>query len=170
MSLGASRKGKSRAMPSSPRCITSREGRSILKASAEEFRPSIPGNPVLEPVAGPSARRDPLRPDPRFPPEPHEIYRLMNDERLLIPGAAKPPREIVVLCHGFSLYVCRVADASSGLYGFSTSTPFPLFPSLKLHYWASVLEVLRDRMGVKILVVGVKGYGKVFVKSHTYMR
>lgn len=44
-----------------------------------------------------------------------------------------------------------------GLYGFSTSTPFALFPSLKLHYWASVLEVLRDRMGCKIIVVGVKG-------------
>lgn len=45
----------------------------------------------------------------------------------------------------------------AGLYGFSTATPIPLFPSLKLHYWASVLEVLRDRMGVKVLVVGVKG-------------
>jgi triacylglycerol lipase len=32
-----------------------------------------------------------------------------------------------------------------------------LFPSLKLHYWASVLEVLRDRMGVNVVVVGVKG-------------
>jgi triacylglycerol lipase len=44
-----------------------------------------------------------------------------------------------------------------GLYGFSTSTPIPLFPSLKLHYWASVLDVLRDQMGVEVLVVGVKG-------------
>lgn len=46
----------------------------------------------------------------------------------------------------------------AGLYGFSTATPIPLFPSLKLHYWASVLEVLRDRMGAKVLVVGVKGW------------
>lgn len=45
----------------------------------------------------------------------------------------------------------------SGLYGFSTATPIPLFPSLKLHYWHSVLEVLRDQMGVNVLVVGVKG-------------
>jgi len=45
----------------------------------------------------------------------------------------------------------------TGLYGFSTATPIPLFPSLKLHYWASVLEVLRDRMGVNVVVVGVKG-------------
>lgn len=46
---------------------------------------------------------------------------------------------------------------STGLYGFSTATPIPLFPSLKLHYWASVLEVLRDRLGAKVVVVGVKG-------------
>jgi triacylglycerol lipase len=46
----------------------------------------------------------------------------------------------------------------TGLYGFSTATPIPLFPSLKLHYWASVLEVLRDRLGAKVVVVGVKGY------------
>ena len=44
-----------------------------------------------------------------------------------------------------------------GLYGFSTATPIPLFPSLKLHYWASVLDVLRDKMGVNVLVIGVKG-------------
>jgi triacylglycerol lipase len=52
-----------------------------------------------------------------------------------------------------------------GLYGFSTATPIPLFPSLKLHYWASVLEVLRERIGVKVLVVGVKGY----VSSRTFV-
>lgn len=51
----------------------------------------------------------------------------------------------------------NVADVAPGLYGFSTATPIPLFPSLKLHYWASVLEVLRDRIGAKVVVVGVKG-------------
>lgn len=51
----------------------------------------------------------------------------------------------------------RRALISPGLYGFSTATPIPLFPSLKLHYWASVLDVLRDRMGAKVVVVGVKG-------------
>ncbi|OXB36934.1 hypothetical protein LQV05_005184 [Cryptococcus neoformans] len=88
-----------------------------------------------------------LAPDPKWPPGPKEIYNLMNDERLFVPGAIKPPREVVVLCHG--------------LYGFSTATPIPLFPSLKLHYWASVLEVLRDKMGVKVVVVGVKGTGSI---------
>lgn len=44
-----------------------------------------------------------------------------------------------------------------GLYGFSTATPIPLFPSLKLHYWSSVLKVLRERMGADVIVVGVNG-------------
>ncbi|WVQ79273.1 hypothetical protein IAT38_001369 [Cryptococcus sp. DSM 104549] len=100
-----------------------------------------------------------LSPDPKWPDGPKEIYNLMNDERLFVSGAAKPPREVVVLCHG--------------LYGFSTATPIPLFPSLKLHYWASVLEVLRDKMGVNVVVVGVKGTGSVKERAeqmHDFLR
>ncbi|CAK9780778.1 unnamed protein product [Cutaneotrichosporon oleaginosum] len=91
--------------------------------------------------------RPDAHPDLHFPRENTEIYRLMNDDRAYIEGSMKAPREIIVLCHG--------------LYGFSTATPIPLFPSLKLHYWASVLEVLRDRMGAKVVVVGVKGTGSI---------
>ncbi|KAK8849562.1 hypothetical protein IAR55_004897 [Kwoniella newhampshirensis] len=140
--------------------------RSTAAASSAESHPSED-----VPVAGPSRLRDEqhdpqknsghshhrqapgyrrlpkLAPDPKWPSGPTDIYNLMNDERLMIPGAAKPPKQTVVLCHG--------------LYGFSTATPIPLFPSLKLHYWASVLEVLRDRMGVNVVVVGVKGTGSV---------
>jgi hypothetical protein len=55
----------------------------------------------LPPVTSSGSRSPtPLGPDPSYPPEPGDIYRLMNDERLLIPGAIKPPKEIVVLCHG----------------------------------------------------------------------
>lgn len=39
-------------------------------------------------------------PDPRYPPENMDIYRLMNDERAFLPGSTTPPKEIVVLCHG----------------------------------------------------------------------
>lgn len=39
-------------------------------------------------------------PDPRYPPESMEIYRLMHDKRLYTPGAMQAPKEIVVLCHG----------------------------------------------------------------------
>ncbi|WVW86809.1 hypothetical protein I302_108864 [Kwoniella bestiolae CBS 10118] len=88
-----------------------------------------------------------LAPDPKWPPGPKEIFRLMNDERLMVGGRIKPPRETVVLCHG--------------LYGFSTATPIPLFPSLKLHYWANVLDVLRNKIGANVVVVGVKGTGSI---------
>ncbi|KAK4688725.1 triacylglycerol lipase, partial [Tremellales sp. Uapishka_1] len=136
-------KGKQRAVASTP------PTRSLLLSSVAGS--GAPDRKLEEKdQAGPSKLHMPTidnGPDPRYPPESKEIYRLMNDARLFIPGAIKPPREIVVLCHG--------------LYGFSTATPIPLFPSLKLHYWASVLEVLRDRMGVKVVVVGVKGTGSI---------
>ncbi|KAI9639042.1 putative lipase 2 [Dioszegia hungarica] len=118
-------------------------GPSKHKGSYEEPESS----PSPKPEPGPPSPRQPLKPDADLPKQPSQIYALMNDGRLLQPKTLKPPREVVVLCHG--------------LYGFSTATPIPLFPSLKLHYWASVLEVLRDQMGVKVLVVGVKGTGSV---------
>jgi triacylglycerol lipase len=135
-------------------------------------RPHVWDPPSSGPSRAPANEPNyPLGPDPSLPPEPREIYRLMNDQKLFMKGAIKPPREVVVLCHGessftlpFSLHKPGQSVERSGanmghagLYGFSTATPIPLFPSLKLHYWASVLEVLRDRMGVKVLVVGVKG-------------
>lgn len=48
----------------------------------------------------PSNSRYKLQPDSRMPPQPTEIYRLMNDERLLEPGRRNAPKEIIVLCHG----------------------------------------------------------------------
>lgn len=38
--------------------------------------------------------------DPHMPVEQAKIYALMNDARLSNPKSVKPPREIVVLCHG----------------------------------------------------------------------
>lgn len=76
----------------------------------------------------------------------NEINRLMLSPVLFTP-AFKPPRNVIVLCHG--------------LYGFSTATPIPLFPSLKLHYWHSVLTYLREQLGCKVMVVGVKGTGSI---------
>ncbi|WWC73589.1 uncharacterized protein I206_107561 [Kwoniella pini CBS 10737] len=100
-----------------------------------------------------------IAPDPKWPDGPKEIFRLMNDERLMVGGKIKAPRETVVLCHG--------------LYGFSTATPIPLFPSLKLHYWANVLEVLRNRIGANVVVVGVKGTGSIKERAeqmHQYLK
>ncbi|KAL1406566.1 hypothetical protein Q8F55_008272 [Vanrija albida] len=120
---------------------TSRRG-----TAAERLAPPPEAEIGLPPNTDPT--EGPVRQQPTLAPQDHtEIYRLMNDQRAFLPGSMQPPREIIVLCHG--------------LYGFSTATPIPLFPSLKLHYWASVLEVLRDRMGAKVVVVGVKGTGSI---------
>lgn len=57
--------------------------------------------------AGPSTSRTPLTPDPRMPAQSTEIYRLMNDERLLGRSRDNAPKEIIVLCHGESRYRCH---------------------------------------------------------------
>ena len=56
---------------------------------------------------GPSRSRVILQPDSRMPPQSTEIYRLMNDERLLEPGRRNAPKEIIVLCHGKVLFTWR---------------------------------------------------------------
>jgi triacylglycerol lipase len=99
-------KGKARQVPSasSPQPSISRSSiRTLGFATAMERQSGDDG-----PIAGPSRKplppsyrspRGPLRPDPNLPPEPNEIYRLMNDERLFV-GDVQPPKEVVVLCHG----------------------------------------------------------------------
>lgn len=61
---------------------------------------SIPRNPDVD-VSGLEPRPD-RHPDPRYPPENTEIYRLMNDPRAFLPSKMKAPKEIIVLCHGES--------------------------------------------------------------------
>ncbi|KAL7424974.1 hypothetical protein Q5752_000661 [Cryptotrichosporon argae] len=157
-------------LPASRRAtiLDSRDEHTLSASAGAQAGPSTPSASCSAPSASSGKPQhpdptDPPRPDatpdPRYPPEPKDIYRLMGDEHLFVPGAMKTPREIVVLCHG--------------LYGFSTATPIPLFPSLKLHYWANVLEVLRDRMGVKVVVVGVNGTGSIKERAeqmHAYLK
>jgi hypothetical protein len=52
----------------------------------------------------------------------------------------RKPRFPIVLCHG--------------LYGFDVRGPTS-FPSLQLHYWSSVLDVLRDKVGAEVIITGV---------------
>lgn len=171
-------KGKGRAEPAIRDAIGGLQRQiddGISRFSLEERR-AVPdlASSGASPLAGPSSQRNhrytpptpyrrPSSPEPEYQRPQTEIYRLMHDERLLHPGSAAPPREVVVLCHGESYSISQTKvlvklTPLPGLYGFSTSTPIPLFPSLKLHYWAAVLGVLKDQMGVNVLVVGVKGY------------
>lgn len=114
--------------------------------------PTTPTPSPSKPVPTPSST-------PSTPPTySSEIKRLMADATLFTPRFI-PPRNITVLCHG--------------LYGFSTATPIPIFPSLKLHYWHAVLEALRERLGCKIMVVGVKGTGSIEERAyqmHAYLK
>ncbi|KAK6908814.1 hypothetical protein I203_102818 [Kwoniella mangroviensis CBS 8507] len=164
-------KGKGKAKALQHYRQTQHQHNHLLRSTSLESHPSSASSHSDIPLAGPSRPShhqnqyhghgsDPkgngerpdvkfpkLAPDPKWPPGPKEIFNLMNDERLMVGGRIKPPRETVVLCHG--------------LYGFSTATPIPLFPSLKLHYWANVLDVLRNKIGANVVVVGVKGTGSI---------
>lgn len=126
----------------------------------------IPSGHALPRESPPKASSTPPPPTPS-PSKPipssgpaysSEIRRLMADSTLFTPRFTAP-RNIIVLCHG--------------LYGFSTATPIPIFPSLKLHYWHAVLEALRERLGCKIMVVGVKGTGSIEERAyqmHAYLK
>jgi triacylglycerol lipase len=56
----------------------------------------------------------------------------------------KKPRYPIVLCHG--------------LYGFDVRGPFW---GLEIHYWASVLDILREKVGAEVVVRGVPGTGAI---------
>ncbi|PWN91485.1 alpha/beta-hydrolase [Acaromyces ingoldii] len=71
-----------------------------------------------------------------------DINKLMWHPDLL--KDIKAPRHPIVLCHG--------------LYGFDVRGPFL---GLEIHYWASVLDVLRKKVGAEVIVRGVPGTGAI---------
>lgn len=105
-------KGKGKQLPQSPPSRIKPNARVGFATATMEHGRNGRGDDG--PIAGPSRHSlppnprsgGPLRPDPDLPPEPSEIYRLMNDERLLVQGGVKPPREVIVLCHGESTSTC----------------------------------------------------------------
>ncbi|THV05269.1 alpha/beta-hydrolase [Dendrothele bispora CBS 962.96] len=72
------------------------------------------------------------------------IHRLIANPVLYDP--LRRPRYPIVLCHG--------------LYGFDSRGP-QSFPSLRMHYWANVLSILRDKLGVEVIVTAVPPTGSV---------
>lgn len=71
-----------------------------------------------------------------------DIGTLMRHPALL--DNIKKPRYPIVLCHG--------------LYGFDVRGPFW---GLEIHYWASVLDILRKKVGAEVIVRGVPGTGAI---------
>lgn len=97
-------------------------------------------------------------PAPRSPPPPplqsqDTIHRLMNNPTLFDP--ARAPRYPIVLCHGMYVLISSpLLDLVLGLYGFDVRGP-AAFPSLRLHYWSSVLSILKHKLGAEVIVTGV---------------
>lgn len=74
----------------------------------------------------------------------HIIHSLLKNPVIFEP--IRKPRSPIVLCHG--------------LYGFDVWTP-PGIPKLQLHYWADLMDILRNKIGAEVIVTGVPGTGSV---------
>ncbi|TIA92326.1 hypothetical protein E3P99_00622 [Wallemia hederae] len=72
------------------------------------------------------------------------IHGLLKNPVIFNP--IRKPRHPIVLCHG--------------LYGFDVWTP-PGIPKLQLHYWADLMDILRNKIGAEVVVTGVPGTGSV---------
>jgi triacylglycerol lipase len=88
-------KASSGESSSSSNSSSSSSSGSESSSSPNPEKPNLSGS-----SPGPSRSRIILQPDSRMPAQSTEIYRLMNDERLLEPGRRNAPKEIIVLCHG----------------------------------------------------------------------
>lgn len=82
-----------------------------------------------------------------------DINELMRHPALL--NHIKAPRNPIILCHG--------------LYGFDVRGPFW---GLEIHYWATVLDILRKKVGADVIVRGVPGTGAIADRAealHKYL-
>lgn len=123
--------------------------------SAPPFPPRTPSDQPRKP------------PPPTFPQQPHQpdiIHQLISNPTLFDP--VRTPRYPIVLCHGSSFYSRRDSSQSfdttffithPGLYGFDSRGPSS-FPSLRMHYWANLLNILRKKIGAEVIVTSVPGY------------
>ncbi|KAF7292852.1 Ubiquitin-related modifier 1 [Mycena indigotica] len=101
--------------------------------------------PHRHPRQSPPPPKPQTREDPEVPPEsPDIIHQLLHNPVLFDP--LRTPRYPIVLCHG--------------LYGFDQRGPSS-FPSMRMHYWANVLKILRQKIGAQVVVTSVPGTGSI---------
>ncbi|KAJ7601141.1 alpha beta-hydrolase [Mycena floridula] len=118
--------------------------------------PNKPPNRQLSTQPAPSTKPEPAtKPEPNRPPqeeiEPEDIiHKLLANPALFDPLRA--PRSPIVLCHG--------------LYGFDRRGPAS-FPSMRMHYWANVLSILRRQVHADVIVTSVPGTGSIASRSQT---
>ncbi|THH27656.1 hypothetical protein EUX98_g6536 [Antrodiella citrinella] len=101
------------------------------------------------PSGSPSGNPPSPSPSPRYRP-PDQIHALLDNPVLLDP--IRKPRHPIVLCHG--------------LYGFDVRGP----AIFRTHYWANVLNVLRQKVGADVIVTGVPGTGSIASRSESLDR
>jgi triacylglycerol lipase len=84
------------------------------------------------------------------------IHQLLRNPALYDP--LRTPRFPIVLCHGVphppNFIVVILNVLFEGLYGFDVRGPSS-FPSLRIHYWSSVLGILRKTVRADVIVTSV---------------
>ncbi|KAJ7777872.1 Alpha/Beta hydrolase protein [Mycena maculata] len=123
--------------------------------------------PGTSPDGGHAPNPAPKRPDtpepsqeppPELEPAPDPakldaIHQLLAHPALFDP--IRTPRYPIVLSHG--------------LYGFESRGPSS-FPSMRMHYWSNVLNILRDKVGAEVIITSVPGTGSIVSRSETMDR
>ncbi|KAG6844064.1 hypothetical protein H0H87_010062 [Tephrocybe sp. NHM501043] len=112
--------------------------------------------PLHQEVPPPPKSQKNERPQIKLPPPeptqaptlPDTIHQLMQNPTLYNP--LRSPRYPIVLCHG--------------LYGFDSRGPLK-FPSMRMHYWSNVLNILRDTVGAEVIVTSVPGTGSIISRA-----
>ncbi|KAK2465290.1 hypothetical protein APHAL10511_002644 [Amanita phalloides] len=125
---------------------------SLFSALETESRPMSHPSPPLPPGKDSGRRRRPTE-YPQKPEPPDFVHILLQNPTLYDP--LRTPRYPIVLCHG--------------LYGFDTRGPSS-FPSIRMHYWANVLNILKGTLGADVIVTSVPGTGSVSSRSESLDR
>ncbi|KAG8831735.1 hypothetical protein FRC18_006089 [Serendipita sp. 400] len=86
-----------------------------------------------------------VRYDPNAP-----IYRLMNNPALFEP--TRIPRYPIALAHG--------------LYGYDVRG-IPVWPKVQVHYWNELLQILRQKIGAKVIVTRAPSTGSIQERAET---
>ncbi|TFK48770.1 alpha/beta-hydrolase [Heliocybe sulcata] len=123
--------------------------RSLVFALSKIAHIFPPVDAALE-KGGPETHNSPPSPEPEQLPERHQPKRLDTIHQLLqnpvLYDPLRTPRNPIALCHG--------------LYGFDVRGPSS-FPSLQMHYWSNVLQILKNKVGAEVIVTSVPSTGSI---------
>ncbi|KAK7049413.1 hypothetical protein VNI00_006014 [Paramarasmius palmivorus] len=115
--------------------------------NAEKFRNRSASTESVTSNENPTPDEFEPPPEMQNPPEPEvkdTIHQLLSYPALYDP--LRKPRNPIVLCHG--------------LYGFDTRGP-STFPSMRMHYWSNVLNILRGKLDAEVIITSVPGTGSI---------